>query len=209
MSSTQETEESPSVANDSPSVARFGIKHLMLFVAVICVVVAFFHRPIVQSINNQGHGGWKRASAFTDVRVEDGAVFVEFNNSSYQLISINGASTERLLKAARYHFGSLGEKRFIEDLPEVLGAMGMKESDTVDLVLQDGDGEQIRFPDAPMTAQNRSLVYRNAGKRTTPRGSDAFWPMLLTIVAILLFSLAKDLRRFLLWRRKGSSSASR
>ena len=146
---------STDAANDKPSgVPRFRLQQLLLSVAVLCVLVL----PIYRYLNNLGHATWMRASPFTDVQVDEDAAWVEFRGARYELVSINNASVKSILSSARHRYGYRGEKRFIEDLPEVLAGMGFEQKPTVSLVLRDSDGEELTVADAPMTANNRYLV---------------------------------------------------
>jgi hypothetical protein len=135
---------------------RFTLLHLMLFVAAVSVLVP----PCYRSWNNLGHADWTRASPFTDVRVDGDAAMVEFRGARYELVSINDASTQAILRSARHRYGFLGEKRFIEDLPEVLAGMGFTRKDTVSLELCDSKGNRVCVPNAPMTNENRNRVYQ-------------------------------------------------
>ena len=162
-------------------VTRFRLKQLLLFVTALCVAAACLRTPFLQMLNNRWHSDWVRASPFTDVRVERDVVLVEFDGARYELVSINGATSKDILRSARRRYGSLVEKRFIEDLPEVLGGLGMSPNEsTVELVLRDSTGKKVEVADAPMTAENRSRVYRsNSNRRTSgqlPFGyADAFF----------------------------------
>jgi hypothetical protein len=133
---------------------------LLMVMAWMCIALAVLRRPVFQMWNNQGHGGWMRASPFTDVLVQEDAAIVEFRAAHYELVSINGASTAEILDSAGDLYGSLGEKRFVEDLPEVLTGMGFPRTATVSLVLRDAEGNLVDVPEAPMTAENRVRVYQ-------------------------------------------------
>ena len=91
----------------------------------------------------------------------------EYESRIYRLVSIDRLSTEEILNAARQHFGSMRDKRFTEDLVEVLAAMGHPPGGTVKLVLVDQEtGKKRVVSRAPMTHENRREVYRkyNSGK---------------------------------------------
>jgi hypothetical protein len=139
-----------------PRIGRFSLLHLMLFVAAVSVVVP----PLYRYFNNFGHADWTRTSPFTDVQVEGDAAFVQFRGARYELVSINKASTKSILRSSRHRYGHLAEKRFIEDLPEVLVGMGFAPKETVSLVLRDATGKTVHVADAPMTEENRLLVYQ-------------------------------------------------
>lgn len=195
------------IAVKSSNIPRFRLKQLMLAIAVICVTLAFLSRPLIQTLNNGSHRKWLRASPFTKVRVEGNNVMVEFNDNSYQLISINGATTEQILKAADRNFGvGWGTKRFVEDLPAVLGVMGKIgiDQETVSLVLQDFAGKQISFPDAQMTAGNRIKVYRNSRNKTpgVPGDTGLTWTLFSMGAVFCFYWLSKDVPRFLAWWRR-------
>ena len=179
---------------------RFQLKQFMMAITAICIVVAFLTRPLLQTINNTSRSKWLRASPFTDVWVENERVTVEFNNKSYELISINGATTQQLLAAADRSFGyAFGAKRFVEDLPALLDTMGkLDNQQTVELVLQDSSGKQTTIPDAPMSAHNRAEVYRNSIKRKPgfPTDGGFMWPLLGVGAVVFLCLMATDVRRF-------------
>jgi hypothetical protein len=138
-----------------PGALRFSMIDLMLFVAIVCAFVL----PVYRAFNSVGHSSWPRGSPFTDVAVDGDAADVEFRGARYELVSINDAPTKAILTSARRRFDSQGEKRFIEDLPEVLGGMGLEPKKAVSLVLRDADGNEVHVADAPMTAANRDVVY--------------------------------------------------
>lgn len=186
-----------------PTVSRFGLKQLMFWISAICIGVAFLHPPITQALNNQSHSNWPRGSPFTRVELDGDKVMVEFNDANYELISINGEPTEKILAKSHRLFGSYGDKRFVEDLPQVLGSMGMENTESVDLVLLDGGGNQVAFRDAPVTPQNRSRVYQSSTYGTSRLGFDDLWTRLVLGCAVgwLLYSLSKDLKKLLAWRR--------
>ena len=104
---------------------------------------------------------WARLSPFTRVRCLDGdSVEVMFDNKTYELVSIDGLPTPKILQSARTQFGGLWEKRFVEDIVEVLGGMGHAPGDAVELVLRDPKSGALRKVErAPLTAENRRKVY--------------------------------------------------
>ena len=159
--------------NDLAFKTRFRLRHLLAFMACICVIVACLRTPFLQARNNHGHSDWPRASPFTRVDLTNDVAQVEFDGEQYELVSINGKSTKQILTSARRRYGSsLGDKRFIEDLPAVLGGLGLSPDATdVDLVLTDSAGTTIEVKDAPMTAANRSLVYQTSSR---PRPIEPF-----------------------------------
>jgi hypothetical protein len=87
-------------------------------------------------------------------------VAVEFESRSYWLKSIESWSTKEILESCRKEYGPRWEKRFVEDIAEVLTNMGATPSGTVKLVLVDREtGKRRVVSEAPMTLENRRAVY--------------------------------------------------
>ena len=105
---------------------------------------------------------WKRVSPFTAVSLKvDGRVEVEFERKAYWLISIDDLPTGEILASSQRQYGQLWEKRFVEDIAEVLAGMGSPPGTTVKLVLRDADtGNRRIVAAAPLTRENRREVYR-------------------------------------------------
>jgi beta-lactamase regulating signal transducer with metallopeptidase domain len=107
--------------------------------------------------------GWARLSPFTAVHVKNDAADVEFEGKQYELVSIDGLTTKELLDGARKKYGTRWEKRFVEDLVEVMDGMGHRPAATVKLVLRDPASSEAKTVErAPMTAENRAKVYAKA-----------------------------------------------
>jgi hypothetical protein len=108
-------------------------------------------------------GDWARLSPFTDVICQsDQSVLVRIDdeNRMLQLVSIDGISTQEILATAHSTYGDQWEKRFVEDIVEVLASMGHQTGETVKLVLRDPEsGETRTIEEAPMTHENRQRVY--------------------------------------------------
>jgi len=121
-------------------------------------VYAKAHNILSQLLS--GRRTWARLSPFTAVRVSGDEAEVEFDGQRYQLLSIDDLPTKEILDGARKHYADHWEKRFVEDLVEVMDAMGHRPGATVKLVLRDlRSGAFTTFDRAPMTAENREKVY--------------------------------------------------
>jgi hypothetical protein len=105
---------------------------------------------------------WARLSPFTKVQCLDGDnVQVEFDGTNYELLSIDGLPTAKILQASRKQYGERWEKRFVEDIVEVLTGMGHPPGDNVKLALRDPQTAKTRTVErAPLTRENRSKVYQ-------------------------------------------------
>jgi hypothetical protein len=78
------------------------------------------------------------------------------------LLAIDDLSTAEILKSSRKQFGERWEKRFVEDIVEVLAGMDNPPGENVKLSLRDPGTEETRTVDsAPLTSENRMKVYRS------------------------------------------------
>jgi serine/threonine-protein kinase len=102
-----------------------------------------------------------KISPFTEVRYEgEETVAVRVRGQMYRLVSIDGIATKQILQSARDHFGDLWQKRFAEDLVEVLWAMDHRPGESVRLELIDPKTEKaITIDKAPMTEANRQKIW--------------------------------------------------
>ena len=100
-------------------------------------------------------------SPFTAVKPQPDSAIVRFENRDYGLVSINDQSAGQLLSFCRRKYRDWWEKRFTEDLVEVLADMGhpMTSDKTVKLVLKDSASRGVTIERAPMTAENRRAAY--------------------------------------------------
>ncbi len=187
--SEEKVEPSELATDELSTKPRFRLRQMLAFVAFVCVIAALLRTPFLQTRNNLGHTDWLRGSPFTRVDLKDGTAQVEFEGKPYELVSINGKTTEQILDSSRRRFGSsLGEKRFIEDLPAVLGGLGLNPDETaVDLVLIDSDGKTVEIKDAPMTEANRALVYRTSRRPRTVEPYGIGNRLILVCIFVALF----------------------
>ena len=103
-----------------------------------------------------------KLSPFTQVSCHDDNAVVVFSGKRYELISIDGLQAIQILEFCHKTYAARWEKRFAEDLVEVLSGMGKTVGNSVDLVLKDLDTDEvIKVSDAPMTTENRRSVWKN------------------------------------------------
>ncbi|MEQ8765306.1 MAG: S41 family peptidase [Planctomycetota bacterium] len=101
-----------------------------------------------------------KLSPFTGVRWPAEGVEVRIDGAWYRLVKLEGVPAEKLLALTKEQFGSRWQKRFSEDLVEVLELAGrMPEDQRVDLELIDESGASIRKDDVRMTEDNRRSVW--------------------------------------------------
>ncbi|MCC9603711.1 beta-lactamase family protein [Stieleria sp. JC731] len=87
---------------------------------------------------------YAKVAAFTGLRWENGWTIVEVDGKWRRLVSINGTSIDRILAYCRRAFGEKAEKRFAEDIVEVMSRMGYEIGWEVSLELQSDIGEVER-----------------------------------------------------------------
>lgn len=108
-------------------------------------------------------GDWARLSPFTEVVCQpDDSVLVRMDDEErlLQLVSIDEIPAGEIIATSRSTYRDSWEKRFVEDLVEVLAGMEHRTGETVALLLRDPDSGETRLIDeAPMTRDNRRKVY--------------------------------------------------
>lgn len=103
-----------------------------------------------------------KLSPFTQVSCHDDNVVVVFSGKRYELISIDGLPDIQIFDFCHKTYAARWEKRFAEDLVEVLSGMGKTVGSSVNLVLKNLDTDKvIKVSDAPMTTENRRSVWKN------------------------------------------------
>jgi Peptidase family S41 len=119
---------------------------------------------------------WAKLSPFTSVKTSTNSARVRYEDHDYELVSINGLTTGQILDVCRQEYGDLWEKRFAEDLVEVLVAAGrpMAKDNTVKLVLRSvGDGKETTVERAAMTEENRRAIMLERMGNTDGQKKDA------------------------------------
>jgi hypothetical protein len=87
---------------------------------------------------------------------------VEFDGVWYELLAISDTSVAEIVQFAQERYGpAMWQKRFDEDLVEILTLMGKPPGDTVKLKLRPIDGGEPITRDAPMTHQNREAIWQS------------------------------------------------
>ena len=123
------------------------------------VLCGFFVLPLTLFSNPEDEAA--RLSPFTAVACKGDKADVEFEDRSYELVSIDDLVTKNILDYCKEKYGELWEKRFAEDLVQILDGMGHSPGDTVKLVLRDPQtGKETTIERAPMTRANRQEIWR-------------------------------------------------
>lgn len=111
---------------------------------------------------------YSKRSPFTGVRWNDDHPEVEVDNRWFKLVSLDGVPVAEIISFGRRTYRGLWQKRFEEDLVELLSRMGHPPGDTVQLELESlTTAETSVRSRVPMTAENRSKIYDAATKRSS------------------------------------------
>jgi hypothetical protein len=114
-------------------------------------------------------------SPFAGLRWRDEMPVVQVNGVWYDLIAINNVPAQEIVQFAKdsYGFNDMGgqpfwQKRFGDDLEQVMGRMRHPIAQTVDLQLRDSmTGQIIRLDKVERTAENRTAIV-DKGTRVSP-----------------------------------------
>jgi hypothetical protein len=108
---------------------------------------------------------YAKLSPFSAVKWTDKGVEVTADGKTGLLVSIDGHTADKIIEFCKSRYGGKWQKRFEEDLVQVLSEMGAPPGKTVRLVLRQLDSnEEITIAGAPMTEANRKRIWnaRNA-----------------------------------------------
>jgi RNA polymerase sigma factor (sigma-70 family) len=108
---------------------------------------------------------FRKVSPFTGLRAEGETLKVEIDGTWYQLVRLQGVTTERLVAFAKQTYKERWLKRLAEDIYEVLLDLGAKPGDTVDVTVKETGGRLVERKALPMTAENRKRVKENWGPK--------------------------------------------
>ena len=100
---------------------------------------------------------WNVPGILTDAEVKLG-------DEWYQLVSLNGIGASEIVDFSKQTYDDKWQKRFEEDLVELLTRMGHPPADSVTLEVQSLDSaEKKTLKEVPMTYENRRAI-RNAAR---------------------------------------------
>ncbi len=108
-----------------------------------------------------------KKSPFAAIRWQDNHPEVEIDGEWFRLFAIDGLATDDIIAFSQETYGDKWQKRFEEDLVELLTRMGHPPKDTVQLIIQ-----TLGFPpdsrtlnNVPLTEANRQAIYDAARAR--------------------------------------------
>lgn len=137
-----------------------GIAGISLVMVALSYLAYFFTEP-------RDGAGYPKQSPFTAVRWRLTQPEVQVNGEWFQFVSLDGIAAEEIVAFSQRTYGDLWQKRFEEDLVELLSRMGHRPSDKVTLVVQSlTTSEKRMLADVPLTEANRRAIYKAAQERT-------------------------------------------
>ena len=101
--------------------------------------------------------GYAKVAPYSGVRWDDDRPVVRIEGRWFPLVSIDNVPVEAIVEFSRREFGDKAQKRFGEDLVELLSKMGHEPKWEVTLAVETRRGTVERIP-AKMTEENRGRV---------------------------------------------------
>lgn len=131
-----------------------------LFLLIMCLLVLITGNMVFAQVPD-------KAAPFTGVRWDGDDPIVRVGGEWYEFVSLDDLSKSDILDFAKEEYGNRWQKRFSEDLVEVLDGMGYQPDVQVQLGLRQ-DGEQV-IKTAEMTEENRRSAweYNQSGGEET------------------------------------------
>lgn len=110
-----------------------------------------------------------KLSPYDAIRWEDGQPVVRVGGEWLTLEAIDGVTSDAIARYCRETYDTRWQKRFEEDLVEVLRGMGHPVGETVDLTVRDpGAAESRLLEGVAMTRANRQAIWLAAWARQQP-----------------------------------------
>ncbi len=114
-------------------------------------------------------GGYPKRAPFEAVRWRGEMPEISVDGAWCELISLDGVEAKKILDFCKTTYGDRWQKRFAEDLHEVLSRMGKPPGDSVDLIIRPTGGrESIAKPKVAMTEAKRRSVMRSQPRDDSP-----------------------------------------
>jgi hypothetical protein len=104
---------------------------------------------------------YPRLSPFQAIRWDGEKATVRVRGKWYELVAINDDSTEQIIQWCKLHDDSDWQKRFDEDLVEVLVRAGRAPGTSVNLTVREpGATTDTTLTDVSMTQENRMAIFK-------------------------------------------------
>jgi hypothetical protein len=143
--------------------AKSGIRRHPVLVANKLVTLVVFCAAAAVFVQAEEYA---KLAPYSAIRWERGQPVVKIGEEWFTLVSLDGVAAEDIVAFSRRTFEDKWQKRFEEDLVEVLTRMGRKPKDTVRLVVSPLESSKQRTLDSvAMTGANRRAIYKAASDR--------------------------------------------
>lgn len=107
-----------------------------------------------------------KLAPYRAIRWEGDQPIVQIDGEWVALVSLDGITTEKIVAYCQKTYGAISQKRFEEDLVEVLAGMGHNTAETVRLVVRDlNESEERVLEQVAMTRANRQVIWWTAQAR--------------------------------------------
>jgi hypothetical protein len=104
---------------------------------------------------------YPKLAPFSAVRWKDSTPEVKVKDVWYELLAINDTEAKDIVKFCKDREEKLWQKRFEEDLVEMMARMGHEPGEKVTLKVRDLDsGKTTVLKDVPNTHENRQAIWR-------------------------------------------------
>jgi hypothetical protein len=162
------TEEHATISS-AEGLKKAGMLKRLLIVACLCFVAFYLVALAAKLSGDRSEGvGYPRLSPFAAVRWQESQPEVKVGGEWYKLVSLDDLPAEEIVAFSRRTYGDRWQKRFEEDLVELLSRMGHPPQETVKLVVHSLTSPEMRvLEDVPMTAANRRAI--KAAAEVRPR----------------------------------------
>ena len=140
----------------------------MLWIVIAIGVVAGITLTIATDLMEEG----LKTSPFEALRWNDDTPEVRIQRVWYRPVAIQGVDVDDVLAFCKKQYGSRLQKRFSEDLPAAMKAMGHPLPERVDLKLvRLEDGVEVTLTDVPSTERNRKAILKGNRGRSKDRNA--------------------------------------
>ncbi len=154
------TEQEESNAEDNPAETKKTAWGPTISTIVLLAVVTTI-ASVAAHFAGKAIAGYPKVSPFAAVRWEDSQPEVKVGGKWYQLVSIDDVPATEIVGYSQKTYEDLWQKRFEEDLVELMAGMGHEPSESVRLVvvpLTPKDAQEQILEDVPLTEANRHAI---------------------------------------------------
>lgn len=137
--------------------------HIALLISALGLLTAAPAQPANTPASTVFTRQYAKLSPFSGLRWKDESPEVMVGETWYSLLSIDGIEAAEIVTFCKQEEGRRWQKRFGEDLVEMLSRMGQKPGKQVDLeLLSLEDGKKVSLADVAMTRANRQAIWASA-----------------------------------------------